>query len=152
MKKLILFTVVVLGVLLSGCSVQKKLNRLINKNPDLHKAYIDTIKFDSLIIVPGKTEKLQLPVFTEDTIKINTDNFNLSYYRPKHKKDSFYLDLNTNTDTIFIEVPIPVEKFKIEHKKEVEKFKFKDFLKLAERLFILLIISLLIIFFTKIIK
>lgn len=105
MKKLIL---IISALLLFSCSPQKKLQKLLNKYPELVAA--DTVHFNDTVYTTAiKADS----VFVLDTIN-RTDTFTLEKEKLKVKvilqKDSIYISGECQTDTIYRTRDVVVDK------------------------------------------
>ena len=129
MKKII--SILLLAVLVS-CSPQKRLNRLLNRHPELLSletvTYRDTVVFQSF-----RHDTIFSTNF--DTLVISTDRFEIELI----KIDSLiYLNTFINGDTIFIEKQIAVEKIKMLDQKKENTF-------FSKVLLFVLVVSLLLL-------
>lgn len=106
MKKIIYILFLLLVV---SCSPQKRLNRLIDKHPELVQK--DTINFKDTIIVPGPTANFNIP-FTnfKDNIKFEEKNGIKIFYKIEH--DTVKINVEVAIDTVYINKKIPIEKIK----------------------------------------
>ncbi len=102
MKRIIL----ILAVILIGCSPQKRLNRLIERNPEL--LTIDTITDTVTVIVPEvKIDTFLTLTNLLDTIYITRDRLKLTTIL---QNDTLYIAAECETDTIEVIREIPVER------------------------------------------
>ena len=60
---------ILLAVLLSSCSAEKRLQRLLDNNPELSR--VDTVTVDVTVAIPGDT--VFRPVLLRDTVTIEND-------------------------------------------------------------------------------
>ena len=107
-------------ICITSCSPQKKLQRLVKKNPELIR--VDTIHhYDTIQHV---TEKVHLDTVMshfshfKDTLIINKDNLTVKTFY-NYTTDSIYIFGECKEDTLYIpyEVKIPIETIVVEEKK-----------------------------------
>lgn len=91
-------------MLLYGCSPQKRLNRLIDKHPELVQK--DTIKLSDTIITKEVVKDTMFSI-NFDTITLSKDKLRVQVIR---KRDSIYLRGECKADTIYRDIEIPVDK------------------------------------------
>ena len=102
--KKIIYLIIIL--LLTSCSPQKRLNRLINKYPELSKT--DTIKLIDSVIVPAiKTDTFFSSFALKDTITITKEKLKIKLVKIN---DTIYLNAEVEPDTIIFEREIPIKK------------------------------------------
>ena len=105
MNKIIL----IVAVILVSCSPQKRLNRLIERNPELMT--VDTLRDTVTVIVPEVkidtfltlTNLLDTVYITEDRLKIKTILRN----------DTLYIEGECETDTVIKEIKVPYKTVKV---------------------------------------
>ncbi len=112
MKKYILlfFLLFSFTFLLSSCSPQKRLEKLLKKYPELLTT--DTLLLSALVPIPAKASQFEINMNIKDSlVEIQgDDNIILSYYI---SNDSIIEVLvNLPPDTILVPVQVPVEKIK----------------------------------------
>jgi hypothetical protein len=98
--------------LLIACSPQKRLNRLINKHPELLETKIDTIVVrDTIIIENYDTTVLSKLIKSDSTIVIDNSKVFLKYYYDTLRQEIHH-QVECFGDTVFFykEVPYKVEK------------------------------------------
>ena len=98
---------IIIILLLSSCSPQKRLNRLVKKHPELIKVdtlsvhdtiHIETIKADTVF---KDTTFLRL---LRDTITVVNDRLRINTY---HYRDSIFIEGECIGDTIIREIRVP---------------------------------------------
>jgi len=102
----------ILVLLLIACSPQKRLNRLINKHPELLETKIDTIVVrDTIVIENYDTTVLSKLIKSDSTIVIDNSKVFLKYYYDTLRQEIHH-QVECFGDTIFFykEVPYKVEK------------------------------------------
>lgn len=102
----------ILVLLLIACSPQKRLNRLINKYPELLETKIDTIVVrDTIVIENYDTTVLSKLIKSDSTIVIDNSKVFLKYYYDTLRQEIHH-QVECFGDTIFFykEVPYKVEK------------------------------------------
>jgi hypothetical protein len=93
---------------ITGCSPQYRLNRLINKHPELKQTITDTIRFDTIITIQPRVYDLQVPIKSPAQIgEIKGAGYTALW---QIINDTVYIMVETDPDTIFIEKKIPIEK------------------------------------------
>ena len=123
MKKLIL-----IGLILAGCTPQQRLNRLLNRHPYLGVTKDSTI-FDTTRVI---TKDVRVDTVTSiegirrDTMIINRENL---WIKTIVHKDSIYVFGNCKSDTIEVtkEIKVPVQMFTYEKKTFWSRFGNKFF-------------------------
>ena len=98
--------ILIVAVILVSCSPQKRLNRLIERNPELMT--VDTLRDTVTVIVPEVkidtfltlTNLLDTVYITEDRLKIKTI----------YKDNKIYIEGKCDTDTVEVIREIPVER------------------------------------------
>lgn len=128
-------------LILSSCTPQKRLNRLLKHHPELLQK--DTVYYrDTLIIPATKYDTVFKTNF--DTIHINSNRYNIELIR----HDSLiYLTHTTPGDTIIKNIPIPIERIK--YIQEPKKTNYWFWVALGAILFIVFIIVINILSFIK---
>ena len=102
----------ILVLLLIACSPQKKLNRLINKHPELLETKIDTIVVrDTIVIENYDTTVLSKLIKSDSTIVIDNSKVFLKYYYDTLRQEIHH-QVECFGDTVYYykEVPYKVEK------------------------------------------
>lgn len=85
-------------ITLMSCSPQKRLNRLLNKHPDLTKVVLIT----DTVITPTLYADTVFS-FIKDTVFLNHEKLNITYYKVN---DSVFLSGTCSSDTIVKERPV----------------------------------------------
>lgn len=99
--------------LLISCSPQKRLQRLVNNNPQLIK--VDTIHFrDTINVITNQVYKdtlTTLKSISKDTLIITKENLRIKTFYNYHT-DSIFISGECQSDTVYIpyEVAIPFNK------------------------------------------
>ena len=94
--------------LLISCSAQKRLNRLIDKNPNLIQ--LDTIKIvDTIIVLSYDTIVLNSVVNNDTTIIVNTERVLARYYYDTLRQEIWH-EIECKNDTIYYEKLVPVDR------------------------------------------
>ena len=94
--------------LLISCSPQKRLNRLIDKNPNLIQ--LDTIKIvDTIIVLSYDTIVLNSVVNNDTTIIVNTERVLARYYYDTLRQEIWH-QIECKNDTIYYEKLVPVDR------------------------------------------
>ena len=127
-NKIHAFFIILLFLLLSSCSPQKRLHRLIIKHPEL--TITDTIHLQDTTITPETKIDTAFPYSKlKDTVLITKEKLKLQLIEIN---DTIYLKAHQQSDTIIITKNIPVEKIIHQEQKEklsnTLKFKFLVFL------------------------
>jgi hypothetical protein len=106
----IIALIILTGFMLFGCSAEKRLSRLLAKNPSLIES--DTVFFRDTIIVGGVQNdtvfSLQRILMSKDTIVIQKDRLTQKIF---YNRDSIYVYGECASDTIYKENYRVVEKF-----------------------------------------
>ena len=103
-------SIIILILLLTSCSPQKRLNRLVKKHPELVSTQVitirDTIK-DTISVVTTRVEHDTIFNFLEvhDTLIIQRDNLKIKYFYDTIKQQVY---IAGECDTIFLDVPYEV--------------------------------------------
>lgn len=87
-----------------GCKAQKRINNILDRNPDLKIA--DTIKIHDTITIP-EVKMDTVMMLDLDTVVIEKDNLRIKTVRIN---DSIFIEGKCLTDTVFLEKKIPIEK------------------------------------------
>jgi len=94
---------------LFSCSPQKRLERLVNRNPELRLP--DTLIVRDTLITPIVQADTTLHIEQlYDTVVIEKERLQVKLLRIR---DTLYVDGKCNPDTIYYEKQIPVEKIKL---------------------------------------
>ena len=94
--------------LLISCSAQKRLNRLIDKNPNLIQ--LDTIKIvDTIIVLSYDTVVVNSVVNNDTTIIVNTERVLARYYYDTLRQEIWH-QIECKNDTIYYEKLVPVDR------------------------------------------
>ena len=102
------FTILLLILLLSSCSPQYRLNRLLALYPELRTP--DTLLIHDTIPIPQIQTDTILRISTlHDTITLHKDHLQVKIHR---LRDTIYIQSKTLPDTIFINRRIPVQLIK----------------------------------------
>ena len=126
----------ILILLLVSCSPQKRLNRLITKNPDLIQ--LDTlIVRDTIVIESFNYDTVTTFKYSDTTIIVNTEKVLAKYYYDTLRQEIWH-QIECKEDTIFYEKLVPVEKVVYKELSFWEKYSLLIYIALA--LFVLLII------------
>lgn len=99
MKKILLL--ILLALLLLGCSPQKRLQRLVKHNPELITT--DTIR--DTTIVPGWQYDTIAKLGETDTVVVTKEGTTVTIY--KWNTDSIFVDVLSEPDTIYKDIPCP---------------------------------------------
>lgn len=114
-------------VLLSACSPQARLNRLIKNHPELAKR--DTLtRIDTIVILPGAADTV-IHYKQTDTVIVKENGVTIKYFY-NTKDSTVYLKGERDTITIIREVPVEVNTFEIKPETRWERIVrgFKDFI------------------------
>ena len=126
----------ILILLLVSCSPQKRLNRLITKNPDLIQ--LDTlIVRDTIVIESFNYDTVTSFKYSDTTIIVNTEKVLARYYYDTLRQEIWH-EIECKEDTIFYEKLVPVEKVVYKELSFWEKYETLIYILLA--LFVLLVI------------
>jgi hypothetical protein len=126
----------ILILLLVSCSPQKRLNRLITKNPDLIQ--LDTlIVRDTIVIESFNYDTVTSFKYSDTTIIVNTEKVLARYYYDTLRQEIWH-EIECKEDTIFYEKLVPVEKVVYKELSFWEKYQTLIYILLG--LFILLVI------------
>jgi hypothetical protein len=126
----------ILILLLVSCSPQKRLNRLITKNPDLIQ--LDTlIVRDTIVIESFNYDTVTSFKYSDTTIIVNTEKVLARYYYDTLRQEIWH-EIECKEDTIFYEKLVPVEKVVYKELSFWEKYETLIYILLG--LFILLVI------------
>lgn len=130
--------IILIGLILVGCTPQQRLNRLLNKHPYLGVTKDSTI-YDTTRVV---TKDVKVDTITSieglrrDTMIINRENL---WIKTIVHKDSIYVFGNCESDTIEVtkEIKVPVQMFTYEKK--------TFWSKLGNRFFWLILMAMIIL-------
>lgn len=126
----------ILILLLVSCSPQKRLNRLISKNPDLIQ--LDTlIVRDTIVVNSYNYDTITTFKYSDTTIIVNTEKVLAKYYFDTLRQEIWH-EIECKEDTIFYEKLVPVEKVVYKELSFWEKYETLIYILLA--LFVLLVI------------
>ena len=126
----------ILILLLVSCSPQKRLNRLISKNPNLIQ--LDTlIVRDTIVIESFNYDTVTTFKYSDTTIIVNTEKVLARYYYDTLRQEIWH-QIECKEDTIFYEKLVPVEKVIYKELSFWEKYETLIYILLA--LFVLLVI------------
>ena len=126
----------ILILLLVSCSPQKRLNRLITKNPNLIQ--LDTlIVKDTIVIESFNYDTVTTFKYSDTTIIVNTEKVLARYYYDTLRQEIWH-EIECKEDTIFYEKLVPVEKVVYKELSFWEKYETLIYILLG--LFILLVI------------
>lgn len=126
----------ILILLLVSCSPQKRLNRLISKNPDLIQ--LDTlIVRDTIVIESFNYDTVTTFKYSDTTIIVNTEKVLARYYYDTLRQEIWH-EIECKEDTIFYEKLVTVEKVVYKELSFWEKYETLIYILLA--LFVLLVI------------
>ena len=126
----------ILILLLVSCSPQKRLNRLITKNPNLIQ--LDTlIVKDTIVIESFNYDTVTTFKYSDTTIIVNTEKVLARYYYDTLRQEIWH-EIECKEDTIFYEKLVPVEKVIYKELSFWEKYETLIYILLG--LFILLVI------------
>lgn len=107
----IIWSIVLIGYLVGGCTPQKRLDRLVKKHPHLSK--IDTVKVTDTfqVMVPGiradtNMQKATFLSALKDTIVLQKEQLTVKIYE---YRDSVFLDAKCDTvyKTVVREIAVP---------------------------------------------
>lgn len=107
MKKITLILITLF--LFAACSPTKRLERILNRNPQL--TAIDTITIHHETITPRIEFRERYITQPNDTIHIYQDKIEFKVIR---QHDSIYIEIERPADTIRTEIKVPVEVIKYE--------------------------------------
>tara|TARA_R100001443_G_scaffold9347_1_gene18943 strand:- start:244 stop:684 length:441 start_codon:yes stop_codon:yes gene_type:complete len=111
----------VLLIVLIGCSPQKQLNRIIEKNP--HLTETDTIRVVDTVVVNNYSFDTINRVQTHDTIIIqNNERVEARYFYDTVRQEIWH-EIECKNDTIFQEKLIPVDRVVYKELTMYEKYK-----------------------------
>ena len=119
----------ILLIILSSCSPQKRLNRILTKHPELLTN--DTIEMVDTIHIP-KYEHDTISIWKNDTINIETEKYKLKLIKGKN-------------DTIRTQLLIKEQDIKYKYKIIKQKIKVKD----NKYIFFFIILFIAIVWFIK---
>ena len=105
-------TILIVSILLIGCTPQKKLQRLIKKHPELLEVKYDTIKFrDTVYIQSFVHDTINEVRFHDTTIIVNNEKTFARYYYDTLRQE-IYHEIECKGDTVYYykEIPYKVEK------------------------------------------
>lgn len=126
----------ILVLLLIACSPQKKLNRLINKHPELLETKIDTIVVrDTIVIENYDTTVLSKLIKSDSTIVIDNSKVFLKYYYDTLRQEIHH-QVECFGDTVYYYKQVPYK---------VEKVVFKELTWWQQYKHLILIFALLIL-------
>lgn len=106
---------IILAILLSACTPQKRLNCLLDKYPELRDTV--TVVVRDTVIVPGDTVRMVQHLHTTDTVVVETDRQAVRVVRVPTGSpcDSAAMSLNIlaaiKPDTVYLERKVEVTKF-----------------------------------------
>ena len=125
-------------LILTSCNAEKKLQRLVKKNPELKKADTITIQ-DTLTVITNKVQTdtvTSLKSITNDTLIITKENLTVKTVY-NYETDSIFVYGECDTDTItkIIERQIPYNKIEVKKQKDL-------------RIWFILVVVVLIFLFT----
>ena len=104
MKKAIYLILVI--IIFSSCSPQRRLDRLVTKHPELTR--IDTIKIQDSVFVPGTNlDTVFRASLLYDTVRITQEKLQIQLIE---RNDTIYLNATVEPDTIIITKEIPIQK------------------------------------------
>lgn len=86
------------ALLISGCSAQKKLDRIINKNPHLAQTTIE-VRTDTIELVRDSIKVERFEVFKTDTITY--ENEQIRYELVRLSPDTVKVNVLVKPDTVF---------------------------------------------------
>ena len=98
MIRLIQIIAVILGLCLLACSPQKKLDRLIHKNPELVKSTIE-VRTDTVQLVRDSIKVERFEVFKTDTITYNDSQ--IEYQIVRLSPDTVKVNVLVKPDTVY---------------------------------------------------
>ena len=107
MKKILLLILVLL--LLLGCSPQKRFQRLVKHHPEL----VDTMHIKDTIVQPGFVYDTIVQL-KNDTVVVQKDVVTVTLY--KWKTDSIFVEVEKKQDTVFVDIHCP--KYNLQTKDE----------------------------------
>jgi len=126
----------ILVLLLIACSPQKRLNRLINKHPELLETKIDTIVVrDTIVIENYDTTVLSKLIKSDSTIVIDNSKVFLKYYYDTLRQEIHH-QVQCFGDTVYYYKQVPYK---------VEKVVFKELTWWQQYKHLILIFALLIL-------
>lgn len=125
-------TILIISLFLAACSPQKRLERLIKKHPELVQK--DTVLVrDTIYTTDIHTDTIFFSIKKIDTFYLEKEKLKIQIIK---KYDTLKVSADVKRDTVFLEKKIPVEKLVVK----------KDFSPLLNKLIILSLLLLIIIF------
>ena len=106
---------------LVSCSPQKRLNRLVRKNPQLTQ--LDTLRIvDTIIIDNYNYDTIETVMFHDTTIIVSNERVEARYFYDTLRQEIFH-EITCKSDTIVKDRFIPIEKVIVQEQKTWQKYK-----------------------------
>ena len=106
---------------LVSCSPQKRLNRLVRKNPQLTQ--LDTLRIvDTIIIDNYNYDTIETVMFHDTTIIVSNERVEARYFYDTLRQEIFH-EITCKSDTIVKDRFIPIEKIVYKELTVYEKYK-----------------------------
>jgi len=108
----ILSGLIIFYIFVVGCSPQKRLDRLIQRHPELVKIDTTIVHDTTIIETTQKDTVFKDTTFFKllrDTIVINNDRLTIRQY---HSRDSIFIEGECKGDTLYKEIPVPYQTVK----------------------------------------
>jgi hypothetical protein len=134
-------------LILSACSPQKRLQRLVARHPELIR--MDTVRFQKTLVVPARTAAMHMPAdrFFSDLqnrqpIVVTDFVTGITVNISNNENDTIAISVTVPPDSIKIDEPIPVPTITVEQSRHDWRQDLKIFL-------LLLVAMLLLIFLIR---
>ena len=93
-------------LLLTSCDPQKRINRILNKHPELKRDTVITVR-DTVITKHFAFDTLYNYTLQHDTVFLKRENVTVKVY---HHNDTVYIKTDVKPDTIIKTISIPVKR------------------------------------------
>lgn len=109
-----------LCIFLTNCSPQKRINRILNRHPELKRDTVYTIH-DTTFTKSFSYDTLYNYTHSRDTVVIERKNVQVKIY---HTNDTIYLKTNVRPDTIIKQIKVPIRQmvYTIDERKQWSMF------------------------------
>lgn len=107
---LILFAIWLVAALTLGCSPEKRIARILKRNPHLVKT--DTVWVKDTVTVYGTHTDTIIKIWQKDTVIIRKDQLTMKYF--VRSDSTIYLDGKCDTVRIIREIPVATTTVKVE--------------------------------------
>lgn len=116
----ILLIIILSLFFLASCEPQKRINRILNRNPEL-KRDTTILIHDTLVTKAFSFDTIYNFKHSKDTIVINKNNVQVKIF---HYKDTVFLKTNVKADTVIKTLKIPYRQiiYTIDNKKKMLMF------------------------------